>query len=347
MPRLIPKSPTHRTRRQEACLPWGIHRTVLHQFRAGLLRREGSLIKSDERKGKIIVYKDKILSTNQIHLTWIDRKTKLTELDLTISQKATKVEPIPQCKTGYAFSVKTGREIYFFWMQEPSNHRQLLKNLDFFIGSRRPNQPIIQVPETVQDYNYLLTDQPCTCNQLLPRSEDDSFKDCQNNPDYVMAVNQGSQKLETKEKKPSKVSIQTNMNEDQIWEALLKAEESTATTTTITSEVQINIPEPQSGPVAGRDKIEVNLRKHSFAKLMKSLENNNISNIEQLACGLEMKIYLQYRGQKNLYKSKIISTAREIDVSTRLGQQFQAQVPTCSCNNQRASFCDCVCHIQN
>eukprot|EP01103_Thecamoeba_quadrilineata_P002750 TRINITY_DN12646_c0_g1_i1.p1 TRINITY_DN12646_c0_g1~~TRINITY_DN12646_c0_g1_i1.p1 ORF type:complete len:389 (+),score=84.80 TRINITY_DN12646_c0_g1_i1:55-1221(+) len=378
----IRRSDSDKLNRQSFSLPWARPHIVLHQFRAGLMRLEGSLMRPDERRGLILVYKDKSRPTLQLHFTWIDRKTKITELDLIISQKFTLVNSLPQCKTSSIFSVKTGRETLFFWMQEPTNHLQHLIKLDFFIGSRQCNESCLKLSSELNkdfhEYHPLTSGEdleieaPFTSSTLsLPSMlshEHAHLEDGEKSyihPAYVKFQNPTLEQPKRRRRRRETLVFPPTTSEDEIWDAFVKAEEVNSPQDTQRQPQDENPPtelqreDSTPEPTPTREKIDVPLRKHCFLKLVHSIRNNNNNNsdchdtnlttdgsaIERAACGLEMKIYLRSRGFRTLYKSNIISMTREIDGKTHSGQPFRG-VSGCSCPRFISSNCQCMCHAQ-
>jgi len=98
--------------------------------------------------------------------------------------------------------------------------------------------------------------------------------------------------------------------------------------------------------------IDSALRKLWFEKIRTHLQQNREqientspesksteSNFEGIACGLEMNVLTTCRGTRTIYKSKMISVARDIESKTKAGELFASNFQNCTCKlNQN---CDC------
>jgi len=91
------------------------------QFRAGMMKRVGTTVTADARKGYVRVFKDE----NQLtHFTWKERTKQGTEMDLMLFPDDAEVFTIPTPpSTGrcFALRLKAANRINFFWLQEPSD----------------------------------------------------------------------------------------------------------------------------------------------------------------------------------------------------------------------------------
>merc|ERR1711865_569255 len=91
------------------------------QFRAGMMKRTGTTVTADARKGYVRVFKDE----NQLtHFTWKERTKQGTEMDLMLFPDDAEVFMIPTPPaTGrcFALRLKAANRINFFWLQEPSD----------------------------------------------------------------------------------------------------------------------------------------------------------------------------------------------------------------------------------
>jgi len=93
------------------------------QFRAGTMKRTGTTVTADARKGYVRVFKDE----NQLtHFTWKERTKQGTEMDLMLFPDDAEVFMIPTPPaTGrcFALRLKAANRINFFWLQEPADDK--------------------------------------------------------------------------------------------------------------------------------------------------------------------------------------------------------------------------------
>ncbi|EFC42341.1 predicted protein [Naegleria gruberi] len=91
----------------------------LVEFRAGKLTKEGSVVKADNRKGKIVL----VAGSDEdplVHFQWRDRSDKVIE-DFILFPGDVTFSKVDKVKDGRVYLLKftNGREA-FYWMQEPS-----------------------------------------------------------------------------------------------------------------------------------------------------------------------------------------------------------------------------------
>jgi hypothetical protein len=105
------------------------------EFRAGMMFRDGNMVRPDKRKGLVFLHQ----SEGLLHFCWKDRKSGKVEEDWIVFPEDAVFEKVPQCTTGRVFLLKIlSAEIKaFFWMQEPKDDKDeiYLKAVNKMINS--------------------------------------------------------------------------------------------------------------------------------------------------------------------------------------------------------------------
>jgi len=338
-------------------LPWASPIKTLVEFRAGRMKFDGRIVTPEAEKGLI-----QLTNRNGVRsLVWKSRETGITEEHFIVPKEKGQFEyrRLNQCTTGRVYLLEhlPSSKRLFLWLQEPTLQRdfEFYSTLKFYIGDTSPIENEEEyIPGTLSsNTNIMSCPSPSRVSLGLSHKSEEQLEDLikqfetQPTLSKLESSDGGHDRIQDravegvtfdnwqKDFNENYCQIKAGATEEEIFNVLEKAEDDFNKKRKRSGKQDegnfqmnsVNVPLLNVEDTKRVSGVNVQLRESCFKKLKSNLEDNlqgsvNSEEIAVMSSQLEYDC-LQNSSVKEVYKSKVITTSRQIIRETSAKRKFQ------------------------